>query len=97
MVYNFPGAASGIDLDSDFLIELSEHQNCFGAKVSTENISLYPYYHWHTDRLHISSLVQGSAKAIDYPLIHPQSHINNAIHNLTLSSPDFQIFSCLLL
>lgn len=28
------GAASGIDLDSDLLIELSEHPNCFGAKVS---------------------------------------------------------------
>lgn len=34
MIYNFPGAASGIDLDSDFLIELSELPNCFGAKVS---------------------------------------------------------------
>jgi dihydrodipicolinate synthase/N-acetylneuraminate lyase len=33
MIYNFPGAASGIDLDSDFIIELSEHQNCFGVKV----------------------------------------------------------------
>lgn len=27
------GAASGIDFDSDFLIDLSEHPNCFGAKV----------------------------------------------------------------
>lgn len=27
------GAASGIDIDSDTLIELSEHPNCFGAKV----------------------------------------------------------------
>jgi dihydrodipicolinate synthase/N-acetylneuraminate lyase len=34
MIYNFPGAASGIDLDSDLLIELSDHPNCFGAKVS---------------------------------------------------------------
>ncbi|KAF7321887.1 Dihydrodipicolinate synthase [Mycena kentingensis (nom. inval.)] len=34
MLYNFPGAASGIDLDSDALIELSEHQNCFGAKLT---------------------------------------------------------------
>ncbi|KAJ6594263.1 dihydrodipicolinate synthetase family protein [Mycena capillaripes] len=34
MIYNFPGAASGIDFDSDFLIDLSEHQNCFGAKLT---------------------------------------------------------------
>lgn len=33
MIYNFPGASAGIDLDSNLLIELSEHQNCFGAKV----------------------------------------------------------------
>ncbi|KAJ7497625.1 dihydrodipicolinate synthase [Mycena latifolia] len=38
MIYNFPGAASGIDLDSDALIELSEHQNCFGAKLTCASI-----------------------------------------------------------
>lgn len=38
MIYNFPGAASGIDLDSDFLIELSELPNCFGAKVRTPSV-----------------------------------------------------------
>ncbi|KAK4687802.1 4-hydroxy-2-oxoglutarate aldolase, partial [Tremellales sp. Uapishka_1] len=34
MIYNFPGAASGIDLTSDELIELAEHPNCFGAKLT---------------------------------------------------------------
>ncbi|KAJ7646977.1 dihydrodipicolinate synthase [Roridomyces roridus] len=38
MIYNFPGAASGIDFNSDFLIELSEHQNCFGAKLTCASI-----------------------------------------------------------
>ncbi|KAJ6625815.1 dihydrodipicolinate synthase [Mycena sp. CBHHK59/15] len=38
MIYNFPGAAAGIDFDSDFLIELSEHQNCFGAKLTCAGI-----------------------------------------------------------
>ncbi|KAL8279754.1 hypothetical protein RQP46_007849 [Phenoliferia psychrophenolica] len=38
MIYNFPGAASGIDLDSDFLEELSEHPNCFGAKLTCAGI-----------------------------------------------------------
>ncbi|KAJ7772738.1 dihydrodipicolinate synthase [Mycena maculata] len=38
MIYNFPGAASGIDFDSDFLIDLSEHQNCFGAKLTCASI-----------------------------------------------------------
>jgi len=38
MIYNFPGAASGIDLDSDFLQELAEHPNCFGAKLTCAGI-----------------------------------------------------------
>ncbi|KAK9495386.1 hypothetical protein V1508DRAFT_186445 [Lipomyces doorenjongii] len=38
MIYNFPGAASGIDLDSDTLIELSEHPNCFGVKLTCASI-----------------------------------------------------------
>ncbi|KAF7357685.1 putative dihydrodipicolinate synthase [Mycena venus] len=38
MIYNFPGAASGIDFDSDFLIEFSEHQNCFGAKLTCASV-----------------------------------------------------------
>lgn len=38
MIYNFPGAASGIDLSSDFLIELSELPNCFGAKLTCAGI-----------------------------------------------------------
>ena len=32
------GAASGIDLDSDILIELSDHPNCFGVKLTCANI-----------------------------------------------------------
>ncbi|KAK9321848.1 hypothetical protein V1517DRAFT_325317 [Lipomyces orientalis] len=38
MIYNFPGAASGIDLDSDLLIDLSEHPNCFGVKLTCAGI-----------------------------------------------------------
>lgn len=38
MVYNFPGAASGIDLSSDALIALSEHQNIFGTKLTCAGI-----------------------------------------------------------
>merc|ERR1711939_687329 len=38
MIYNFPGAASGVDLDSDMLIELSEHPNCFGCKLTCAGI-----------------------------------------------------------
>ncbi|KAM0788389.1 hypothetical protein ACM66B_001527 [Microbotryomycetes sp. NB124-2] len=38
MLYNFPGAASGIDLDSDLIIELSEHPNCMGVKLTCGNI-----------------------------------------------------------
>ncbi|KAK7000702.1 putative dihydrodipicolinate synthase [Favolaschia claudopus] len=43
MIYNFPlniasGAASGIDFDSDFVIDLAEHQNCFGVKLTCASI-----------------------------------------------------------
>jgi len=38
MIYNFPSAAGGIDLDSDMLIKFSDHQNCFGAKLTCANI-----------------------------------------------------------
>jgi dihydrodipicolinate synthase/N-acetylneuraminate lyase len=34
MIYNFPGAAAGIDLNSDELIKLADHPNCFGAKLT---------------------------------------------------------------
>lgn len=34
MIYNFPGAAAGIDLDSDEISELAEHPNCFGVKLT---------------------------------------------------------------
>ena len=37
-IYNFPGAAAGVDLDSDIIIELSEHPNCFGAKLTCAGI-----------------------------------------------------------
>ncbi|KAK9459239.1 uncharacterized protein V1516DRAFT_708390 [Lipomyces oligophaga] len=38
MIYNFPAAAAGIDLNSDLLIELSEHPNNFGVKLTCAGI-----------------------------------------------------------
>ncbi|EPQ27852.1 uncharacterized protein PFL1_04596 [Pseudozyma flocculosa PF-1] len=34
MMYNFPACASGIDLDSDLLIDISQHPNICGAKLT---------------------------------------------------------------
>ncbi|TKX27303.1 L-threo-3-deoxy-hexylosonate aldolase-like protein 1 [Elsinoe australis] len=39
MIYNIPFAAGGIDLDADMLIELSEHKNIVGVKLTCYNIS----------------------------------------------------------
>lgn len=39
MIYNFPGAASGIDLDSDLISALSAHPNCFGVKLTCGSCS----------------------------------------------------------
>ena len=38
MIYNYPGAASGIDLDSDFLLELAQHPNIVGVKLTCANV-----------------------------------------------------------
>ena len=38
VIYNYPGAASGLDLDSDLLIELAEHPNITGVKLTCGNV-----------------------------------------------------------
>ena len=37
IVYNYPGAVSGIDLSSDVIIELSKHSNIVGVKLTCGN------------------------------------------------------------
>ncbi|TGZ81984.1 aldolase [Ascodesmis nigricans] len=37
IIYNFPGAASGIDLDSDAIIKLSKYPNIVGCKLTCGN------------------------------------------------------------
>ncbi|KAL2865082.1 dihydrodipicolinate synthase family protein [Aspergillus lucknowensis] len=38
-IYNIPFAAGGIDLDAEFLIDISEHQNIAGVKLTCFNIA----------------------------------------------------------
>ena len=37
LIYNFPGACSGLDLSSDVIIELAEHRNIVGVKLTCGN------------------------------------------------------------
>lgn len=37
VLYNYPGVVSGIDMDSDFIIELSQHPNIIGTKFTCGN------------------------------------------------------------
>lgn len=37
IIYNYPGAVSGIDLDSDLLIKLAQHPNIVGTKFTCGN------------------------------------------------------------
>lgn len=37
IIYNYPGAVAGIDLDSDLLIELAQHPNIIGTKFTCAN------------------------------------------------------------
>jgi len=38
IIYNYPGAVAGIDLDSDMLIRLSKHSNIIGTKFTCGNV-----------------------------------------------------------
>ncbi|KAK8169975.1 hypothetical protein IWX90DRAFT_194926 [Phyllosticta citrichinensis] len=37
IIYNYPGAVAGIDMDSDFLIKLAQHANIVGTKFTCGN------------------------------------------------------------
>jgi len=37
LIYNFPAAASGIDMDSDFITKLAKHPNIVGCKLTCGN------------------------------------------------------------
>jgi 4-hydroxy-2-oxoglutarate aldolase len=37
IIYNYPGAVSGLDLNSDLIIELSKHENIVGVKLTCGN------------------------------------------------------------
>lgn len=37
LIYNYPGAVSGLDLNSDAIIELSQHPNIVGCKLTCGN------------------------------------------------------------
>ncbi|KIJ41198.1 hypothetical protein M422DRAFT_209315 [Sphaerobolus stellatus SS14] len=38
LVYNYPGAAGGIELDSDLILSLAEHPNICGVKLTCGNV-----------------------------------------------------------
>ena len=38
IIYNYPGAAAGTDLDSEFLIDLADHANFAGVKLTCGNV-----------------------------------------------------------
>lgn len=42
MVYNYPGVAAGLDVDSDMLVKLSAHPNISGAKLTCGGIGKVP-------------------------------------------------------
>lgn len=37
LIYNFPGAVAGIDMDSDLIIQLAKHHNIVGCKLTCGN------------------------------------------------------------
>lgn len=37
LLYNYPGAVAGIDMDSDFIMRLAKHRNIIGTKFTYRN------------------------------------------------------------
>ncbi len=37
LLYNYPGAVAGIDMDSDFIIRMAKHSNIVGTKFTCGN------------------------------------------------------------
>lgn len=52
IIYNYPAAAAGTDLDSDFLIELAEHPNVIGVKLTCGNVGKLARVATGTDTMH---------------------------------------------
>ena len=87
LVYNFPTVTAGLDLDSDIILELSNHPNIVGTKLSCGNIgklhrltSAKPPSQFATlagvSEVLLQGLLSGSAGAIAaLPNIVPKLHI----------------------
>jgi len=58
ILYNYPGAVAGIDMDSDFLIKLAKHPNIIGTKFTCGNTGKLTRVALATDAL--TSQSQGS-------------------------------------
>lgn len=87
LIYNFPTVTAGLDLESDIILELSNHPNIIGTKLSCGNIgklhrltSAKPSSEFATlagvSEVLLQGLLSGSAGAIAaLPNIVPKLHI----------------------
>ena len=62
LVYNYPAAAGGLDLDSDFLEQLAAHRNVVGAKLTCGNVGKLA-------RLVAATATSAPPAAADKPLV----------------------------
>lgn len=86
LIYNFPTVTAGLDLDSDIILDLSNHPNIVGTKLSCGNIgklhrltSIKPSSQFATlagvSEVLLQGLLSGSAGAIAaLPNIIPKLH-----------------------
>jgi len=54
LIYNFPLVSNGINIDSDMMIELAQHPNIVGCKLTCGNIGNLHRVAAHTDPSHFS-------------------------------------------
>lgn len=55
ILYNYPGAAAGIDMDSDLIIRISQHPNIVGTKFTCANTGKLTQVGWALDAITPSS------------------------------------------
>lgn len=64
ILYNYPGAVAGIDMDSDLIIRISQHPNIVGAKFTCANTGKLTRVSHHLNALTASSPLAGPSKNI---------------------------------
>jgi 2-keto-3-deoxy-L-rhamnonate aldolase len=83
LLYNFPGVANGIDLDSDFILEAASHPNIVGTKLTCCNIGKLQRISSNVSKSGGFSAIVGKSEAFLPGLVAGSGGLIGALVNLT--------------